>query len=61
MSKPWTTCTDCGRVLNLEDGPTCPECRAKRRAEAKDRKARVAAKQAAAKEEAKGEERSESE
>ena len=24
------TCTDCGRALWLEDGPTCPECLAKR-------------------------------
>ena len=22
----WCTCTECGRVLYLEDGPTCPEC-----------------------------------
>ena len=24
------TCTDCGRVLWVEDGPTCPECKALR-------------------------------
>ena len=29
-SGEWCTCTDCGRVLWLEDGPTCTECLAKR-------------------------------
>ena len=29
-SGEWCTCTDCKRVLWLEDGPTCPECLAKR-------------------------------
>lgn len=26
----FTTCTDCNRLLRVEDGPTCPECLAKR-------------------------------
>ena len=26
MSRKWTTCTRCNRVLWAEDGPTCPEC-----------------------------------
>jgi hypothetical protein len=29
----WVLCSDCYRVLWIEDGPTCPECLAKRRAE----------------------------
>ncbi len=29
-SNGYTTCTDCNRLLRLEDGPTCPECLARR-------------------------------
>lgn len=34
-SGAWTRCADCGRVLWVEDGPVCPECKAARAA-AKD-------------------------
>lgn len=30
MSRAWTVCEDCHRVLWVEDGPVCPECLAKR-------------------------------
>ena len=26
----WVLCTDCHRVLQIQHGPTCPECLAKR-------------------------------
>jgi uncharacterized Zn finger protein (UPF0148 family) len=39
MSKAWTTCSDCGRVLYVEHGPTCPTCLDKQKA--KKRKPKV--------------------
>jgi len=27
MSRPWTTCKVCNRVLYVEDGPVCQDCR----------------------------------
>ena len=29
MSRAWTTCEGCNRVLWVEDGPICPECKEK--------------------------------
>ena len=30
MSKPWMICEgECNRVLWVEDGPICPDCKAK--------------------------------
>ena len=29
MSRQWTTCEKCNRVLYVEDGPVCEDCRAK--------------------------------
>ena len=31
----WCTCSVCGRVLLIEHGPTCPECKAKQETGAK--------------------------
>jgi len=33
MSRQWTTCEGCNRVLWVEDGPICPECKKLRQAE----------------------------
>jgi uncharacterized Zn finger protein (UPF0148 family) len=37
----WTTCDDCGRLLNVKDGPVCNECQriAKRKAAEETQKA----------------------
>lgn len=32
----YVACDGCGRVLRTEDGPTCPECRAQERREARE-------------------------
>ena len=29
MSRQWTTCEKCNRVLYVEDGPVCEDCKAK--------------------------------
>jgi RNA polymerase subunit RPABC4/transcription elongation factor Spt4 len=42
----WVLCDRCGRVLNPDDGPTCPECRAEERREAREKAKRDEARDA---------------
>ena len=36
MSRQWTMCKQCNRVLWVEDGPICPECEEKKKKEAEN-------------------------